>query len=223
MENMILFLLIIAIPAAAQLYVTLTYNKYLKTSSQSKNTGYDIAKKILENNGLKDMYIVETKGTMSDHYDSARKTIRLSTEVYKKNSIASIAISAHECGHAIQDKEGYSFMKIRSFIFPLVNLGTKLAYTILLIGFIFSILDLVWVGIALVSLGLILQLITLPVEFNASKRAKEEITKYNLVNPEEYEGVNRMLNAAALTYVAGVLASALEILRLVLIFASKRD
>lgn len=223
MENLGLYLLILIIPLLAQIYVSVTYKKYLSIDSKSKANGYDIAKKILNNNDLKDMYIVETKGKMSDHYDSARKTIRLSTEVYKESSIASIAIAAHESAHAIQDKEGYTFMKVRSLIFPIVNIGTKIAYAILFIGLILSSLDLIWLAIAFVSLGLIFQLVTLPVEFNASRRAKEEISKYNIVSAEELEGVNKMLNAAALTYVAGVLASALEILRLILIFTSEND
>ncbi len=223
MDNLGLYLLILVIPLIAQIYVSLTYKKYLNKESNGKNTGYDIARKILDNNGLKDMYIVETKGTMSDHYDSSRKIIRLSTDVYKGKSIASLAIAAHECSHAIQDKEGYSFMKIRSFIFPIVNLGTKTAYIILFLGFIFSSLNLIWIAIGLVSLGLLFQLVTLPVEFNASSKAKEELKKYNLVNDEEYEGVTKMLKAAAYTYVAGVLASALEILRLILMFTNRRD
>ncbi|MDD4187330.1 MAG: zinc metallopeptidase [Bacilli bacterium] len=221
MDNLGLFLLILVIPLIAQLYVTSSYNKHKKVKNSRKLTGYDIARKILDENGLKEMYVVETKGTMSDHYDSSRKIIRLSSEVYKGTSIASSAIAAHECGHAIQDKEGYSFMRIRSFIFPIVSLGTKLAYIILFIGLILSSLGLIYLAIAFVSLGLLFQLITLPVEFNASTRAKKELTKYNLVNNEEHDMAETMLRAAALTYVAGVLASALEVLRLLLIFANR--
>ena len=223
MENLGLYLLILAIPLIAQLYVSSAFRKYKGINSSGKKTGFEIARKILDSNDLKDMYIVETKGTMSDHYDSSRKTIRLSSEVYKGTSIASIAIAAHECGHAVQDKEGYSFMKIRSFIFPIVNVGTKTAYVILFLGLILSSLNLIYLAIAFVSLGLIFQLVTLPVEFNASKRAKAELSKYNLVNNEEHVMAEKMLKAAAYTYVAGVLASALEILRLILIFTNNRD
>lgn len=218
-----LFLLILVIPLIAQIYVSITYGKYKQIANNKKLTGYDVAKKILENNGLKDLYVVEVKGTMNDHYDSSRKTVRLSSEVYHGKSIAALAIAAHECSHAIQDKDGYAFMKIRSFIFPIASLGTRTAYFILLLGFIFSSLNLIWAGIGLVSLGLIFQLITLPVEFNASSKAKEELKKYNLVNEEEFECTNNMLKAAAYTYVAGVLASALEVLRLILIFTRNRD
>lgn len=215
MENIIYFILILLIPLAAQLYVSTTYGKYKKEENSKRITGYDIARRMLDNNGLKDMYVVITDGTMSDHYDPKRKTVRLSDDVYNGTSIAAIAIAAHECGHALQDKNGYLFMKIRSFIFPVVSLGTKFAYIVLLIGFIFQMLDLIWLGILLVGLGFIFQIITLPVEFNASYRAKEEITKYSLASPEDLSGVDKMLKAAAYTYVAGVLASALELLRLI--------
>ena len=148
------------------------------------------------------MYIVSTNGTMSDRYDSARKTVRLSKDVYNGTSIASLAIAAHECGHAIQDKEGYFFMRMRSFIFPFINLGTKLAYGILILSILFQLADLLWVSIVLVALGLIFQLVTLPVEFNASTRAKAEIEKLKLANTTELTGVDKMLKAAAYTYVA---------------------
>lgn len=221
MENLGLYLLVLVIPLFAQGYVTSTYSKYKRIMTRGKLTGYDVARKILDENGLKEMYIVETKGMMSDHYDSSRKIIRLSSEVYKGTSIAANAIAAHECGHAIQDKEGYAFMKVRSFIFPIVNLGTKLAYIILFVGLILSSLGLIYLAIAFVSLGLLFQLITLPVEFNASTRAKKELTKYSLVNNEERDMAEKMLKAAALTYVAGVLASALEILRYILMFTNR--
>ena len=167
------------------------------------------------------MYIVETTGTMSDHYDSSRKIIRLSKEVYHGTSIASLAIAAHECGHAIQDKENYFFMRIRSLIFPIINLGTKIAYIILVVGLILQISDLLWAAVITVGLGLIFQIITLPVEFDATKRAKKEINKYKIASKDEQEGINSMLKAAALTYVAGVLSSALELLRILSILNRK--
>ncbi len=221
MDNLFIYILMLAIPLIAQGYVSLTYRKFHKIENSKKVTGYEVAREILDKNDLKDMYIVATKGTMSDHYDSSRRTIRLSQDVYNGTSIASIAIAAHECGHAIQDKNGYLFMKIRSFIFPVVKIGTQSAYVILLLGIIFESLNLIWIAILLVSLGLLFQLITLPVEFNASKWAKEELEKDNLVDAESLEGTNRMLKAASYTYVAGVLASGLEILRLISIFTNR--
>ena len=209
--------MILAIPLVAQIFVTSSYKRYHDIENGKNITGYDVARKILDDNDLKQMYIVSTNGTMSDHYDSARKTVRLSKDVYNGTSIASLAIAAHECGHAIQDKEGYFFMRMRSFIFPFINLGTKLAYGILILSILFQLADLLWVSIVLVALGLIFQLVTLPVEFNASTRAKAEIEKLKLANTTELTGVDKMLKAAAYTYVAGVLASALELVRLLAI------
>ena len=221
MGNIELYLLALIIPLIAQIYVSSRYKKYSNLDNDKGLSGFEVARKILDKNGLKNLYIVETKGTMTDHYDPKRKTVRLSSEVYHGTTVASVAIAAHECGHAIQDKEGYLFMKIRSFIFPIVNLGTRFAYVVLFIGLIANMMDLIWLGIMLVGLGLLFQIVTLPVEFNASKRALEEIEL--LIDKDEYDGTRNMLNAAAMTYVAGVLSSALEILRLILIFNNRRD
>jgi len=221
MVNFELYILALIIPLIAQIYVSSRYKKYSNLDNEKQLSGFEVARKILDKNGLKDLYIVETKGTMTDHYDPKRKTVRLSSDVYHGTTIASVAIAAHECGHAIQDKEGYLFMKVRSFIFPIVSLGTRFAYIVLFIGLLANILDLIWLGILLVGLGLIFQLVTLPVEFNASKRALKEIEI--LIDKDEYDGTKNMLNAAAMTYVAGVLSSALEILRLILIFNNRRD
>lgn len=221
MGNIELYLLALIIPLIAQIYVSSRYKKYSNLENGKGLSGFEVARKILDKNGLNDLYIVETKGTMTDHYDPKRKTVRLSSEVYHGTTVASIAIAAHECGHAIQDKEGYLFMKIRSFIFPIVSLGTRFAYIVLFIGLLANMMDLIWLGIMLVGLGLLFQLVTLPVEFNASKTALGEIE--NIIDKEEYNGTKNMLNAAAMTYVAGVLSSALEILRLILIFNNRRD
>ncbi|MDD4706116.1 MAG: zinc metallopeptidase [Bacilli bacterium] len=221
MDSIIYFILILLIPLAAQFFVSSSYGKYKKQENSRRITGYDIARKMLDNNGLKDMYVVITDGTMSDHYDPKRKTVRLSDDVYNGTSIASLAIAAHETGHALQDKDGYLYMKIRSFIFPIVSLGTKFSYIVLLIGFLFQMIDLIWLGILLVGLGFIFQVVTLPVEFNASSRAKKEIEKYNFASSEDLIGVDKMLKAAAYTYVAGVLSSALELLRLISIVSGR--
>jgi len=221
MGNIELYLLALLIPLIAQIYVSSRYKKYSNLENSKNLSGFEVARKILDKNGLKNLYIVETKGTMTDHYDPKRKTVRLSSEVYHGTTIASVAIAAHECGHAIQDKEGYLFMKIRSFIFPIVSLGTRFAYVVLFIGLLANMMNLIWLGILLVGLGLVFQLVTLPVEFNASKRALDELN--NSIDSNDYDGTKNMLNAAALTYVAGVLSSALEILRLILIFTDRRD
>lgn len=223
MENIGLYFLALIIPLIAQIYVSSNYKKYSNIKNDKKLTGFDVARKILDKNGLNDLYIVETKGNLTDHYDPKRKTVKLSSEVFHGESIASMAVAAHECGHAIQDKEGYFFMRVRSFIFPIVSLGTRFAYVVLLIGLLANMMNLIWLGILLVGLGLVFQLVTLPVEFDASKRALTELENNIVVPSNDISGTKSMLNAAAMTYVAGVLSSALEILRLILIFTSDRD
>lgn len=223
MDNFGLYLLALIIPMIAQMYVSSSYNKYKRISNDKKMTGFDVARMILDKNGLGNLYVVETKGNLTDHYDPKRKTVKLSSEVFHGSSIAAMAVAAHECGHAIQDKEGYFFMRVRSFIFPIVSFGTKFAYVVLFIGLIANIMNLVWLGIILVGLGLIFQLVTLPVEFDASKRALKELETNIVVPNVDMKGTKSMLTAAAMTYVAGVLSSALEILRLILIFTNDRD
>ncbi len=220
MDNITLLLLILILPLIAQIYVKINYNKFMKVKNNKNITGYEVARKILDENNLEDMYIVSIKGTMTDHYDSSRKTVRLSKAVYDGTSIASLAIAAHECGHAIQDKEEYFFMRLRSFIFPIINLGTKIAYFILIVGLILEYADLMWASVIMIALGLIFQLITLPVEFDATKRAKKEIEKLNLTN--QNEGVNKMLRSAAFTYIAGVLSTALDLIRMIFILLDEK-
>lgn len=219
--NALLFLLMLIIPAIAQIMVSLSFNKYKQIENQKQLTGYDVARKILDQHGLEKMYIVETKGIMSDHYDPNQKVIRLSNEVYNGTSIASLAIAAHECGHALQDKEGYLYMRFRAFLFPIVNIATTFSYLIITFGIIFQILNLIWIGIICVGTGLLFQIVTLPVEINASKRAEKEINKLKLADKKEIDGIKQMLTSAASTYLAGVLSSALELLRLILDFSDR--
>lgn len=219
--NALLFLLMLIIPAIAQIMVSLSFNKYKQIANQKQLTGYDVARKILDQHGLEKMYIVETKGIMSDHYDPNQKVIRLSNEVYNGTSIASLAIAAHECGHALQDKEGYLYMRFRAFLFPIVNIATTFSYLIITFGIIFQILNLIWIGIICVGTGLLFQIVTLPVEINASKRAEKEINKLKLADKKEIDGIKQMLTSAASTYLAGVLSSALELLRLILAFSDR--
>ena len=152
---------------------------------------------IWHDNGLNDVYVVETSGTLSDHYDPRRKTVRLSNEVYNGSSVASMAIAAHECGHAIQDKEGYFFLRLRSFIFPVVSLGTKFAYVVLVIGLFLETMDLIALGIALVGLGLLFQLVTLPTEINASKRAQNNLRECGYV--DDIDGISKEDFEASMT------------------------
>ncbi len=216
-------LLILIIPAIASGFVSMTYRNLRDYPNDSKKTGFEVARKILDANGLKDMYVVETKGTMTDHYDPSQKVIRLSSEVYHGATIAATAIAAHECGHALQDKEGYLYMRLRTFIFPMVNFATGVSYFIIFLGFLLSSLDLVWLGIGCVGTGLVFQIVTLPVEINASLRAKKQLKALNLEQEEEEKNINQMLISAASTYVAGVLASALELVRLIFLFTNDRN
>ena len=221
--DLIICLLIVIIPALAQLFISINYSKYKKVFNESKITGQEVARKILDSNNLEKIYVVATNGNLTDHYDSGRKVIRLSKDIYDNESIASLAVAAHECGHAIQDKDGYFFMRLRSFIYPIVRIGTMFSYLVIFIGAIAEAMNIIYLGIALVALGLIFQLVTLPVEFDASKRALIELKNLGLVTDDELDGAKKMLISAALTYVAGVLSSALELLRLIFIFTDKKD
>lgn len=221
--NAIIFLLILIIPALAQMAVSLNYSKYKQVTNKQKLTGYDVARKILDKHDLKDMYIVETKGNLTDHYDPNKKVIRLSSDIYHGDTIAAMAVAAHECGHAIQDKEGYAYMRFRSFLFPVVNIATGLSYAIIALGLLLESLNLIWLGIACVGSGLLFQIVTLPVEIDASSRAKKELDNLKMADIDEQQGVKNMLRAAASTYLAGVLSSALELLRLIMILTNREE
>ncbi len=221
MEILIVYLLMLIIPIIANVNINSTYSKYKKKQNVAGKTGYDVAREILDRNGLGDIYVVETRGNLTDCYDSSRKTVKLSTDIYHGDSIAAISVAAHECGHAVQDKEGYSWMRIRSAIFPVVSIGTNLAYLILLGGLLFQVLDLIYIAIVLTGLGLLFQLVTLPVEFDASNRAKVFLKEYGVVDNSEEQGVSKMLGSAAMTYVAGVVSAALEMLYLIMRFTDR--
>ena len=206
------------ISGGASLYIRMNYKKYKEVNLTKKMTGYDVAREILDKNNLSNVLIFETDGELSDHYDPSNKTIKLSHDIYHGNTIAAASVASHECGHAIQDKEGYTFLKFRHKIIPIVNLSSKAGYIAITLGIILSMVNLIWIGIAFEVIILLFQLVTLPVEFNASKRALKIIKKLNIVNKEEHSGAKKMLTSAALTYVAGVLSTLLEILRLILMF-----
>jgi Zn-dependent membrane protease YugP len=211
------------ITIAAQVFLTRRYNKFKNVRSTKGMTGCEVARKILDENGLSDIYVTEVSGTLSDHYDPTRKVVRLSEEIFHGDSIASISVAAHECGHAIQHKEGYFFIKLRGFLVPFVNFASKFGYIAIFIGLLLSWLDLAWAGIGLLLMLLVFQLITLPTEFNASKRALEILKMDGVLDDNEVEGSRKMLTAAALTYVAGLASTILELLRLVLIVSNRDD
>ena len=201
----------------ADIYLRTRYSKYKKVKVKSRLTGAEVAREILKENGLDNIYVVETRGYLTDHYDPRAKVVRLSTDIYNGDSIASVSVAAHECGHAVQDKEGYFFLKFRSFLVPIVNFSTKFGYLAVLIGLIFGAMDLAWIGIFLLVAILLFQLITLPVEFNASKRGKIFLSKSKIVDSSERSMASSMLMAAAMTYVASLISTLLDLLRLVLV------
>lgn len=200
----------------AQMYVERTYYHYSRISSYSGYSGHEIARKILDQNGLYDVGVYEVRGKLSDHYDPSRRQVNLSSEVYHGKTISAIAIAAHECGHALQHKEGYRSLLIRNQLIPVFNFSQNIGWVVLMIGFLFGAMNIALLGVIILSLMLVFQLLTLPIEFNASKRAIHFLQN-NCVSNEELVGSKKMLIAAALTYVASVAASVLSILRLFLI------
>ena len=205
------------ITSLAQALVSFRYNKYKKVLNSNKISGFEVAKKILEDNNLSDIYVVETKGYLSDHYDSNAKVVRLSTDVFHGEDVAACAIAAHEVGHAIQHSEGNLLIKLRKFIFPLVNFSSKIGYVVIILGLFFGIVDLFYLGIGLLCVILLFQLITLPVEFDASRKALSNLEKLSILSDSENSDAKKVLTAAALTYVAGLASTILEILRLLLL------
>lgn len=218
----IIYIISILITLIAQILVSTSYSRYKKILNSKDYNGYDTARKILDSNGLEDIMILETKGNLTDHYDPKRKVIKLSTDIYHGSSIASVAVAAHECGHAIQDKDKYLPMRIRSIIVPFVNICTRLGYLALLLGLLFNRAPLLEIGIILLLAMLLFQIITLPVEFNASKRALKELEKEKILSSDEKTNAKSMLVSAAFTYVASVLTTLLQILRLILISNDRR-
>ena len=213
--ELLLIILIISLPLISQLYKTVTYKKTSNIEFRSDTTGYDVARNILDKNGLNNILVVETNGTLTDHYDPTRKVIKLSKDIYHGNSVASASVAAHEVGHAIQDKEGYTFLKIRHAIFPVVSFLDRISYIVIFLGFLLEYMNLVYFGIFAVGAGVLFQIITLPVEINASKRAIKELKSLNLTTDRTENLSKNMLTAAALTYVASTLAEILQLIRLI--------
>lgn len=213
--ELLLIILIISLPLISQLYITVTYKKTSNIEFRSDTTGYDVARNMLDKNGLNNILVVETNGTLTDHYDPTRKVIKLSKDIYHGNSVASASVAAHEVGHAIQDKEGYTFLKIRHAIFPVVSFLDRISYIVIFLGFLLEYMNLVYFGIFAVGAGVLFQIITLPVEINASKRAIKELKSLNLTTDRTENLSKNMLTAAALTYVASTLAEILQLIRLI--------
>ena len=227
MDNIFIYygltILAVVVTTLAQAYIRITYKRYSEVENKKNMTGKDAARLVLDKNGLGNVKVVEVSGYLSDHYDPRKKEVRLSTSNYRDSSISSVAVACHECGHAIQDKVGYTFMRIRAALVPLVNFSSYVGYIAIVLGLLFSLMNLVWIGILLEVVILLFQIVTLPVEINASKRALKEINSLDILDANELEDGRSVLIAAALTYVASVASTLIEILRLILIFGRDND
>lgn len=203
--------------------VNSTYKKYAQVRSASGLTGAEAARRILNGASIYDVRIEHISGNLTDHYDPRGKVLRLSDTVYGSPSVAAIGVAAHECGHAIQHDQGYAPLQIRSAIVPVANIGTKAAFPIILLGLFFgSSYTLIQVGLLCFACGTLFQLITLPVEFNASARAVDILGNTHMLSDTELGSTKKVLSAAAMTYVAAAAASILSLLRLVLLFGGRR-
>lgn len=207
----------------AQIWVKSAYSKMSKMYIEKGYTGADIAQRILRSAGVNNVSIVPIGGEMTDNFNPRTNTVSLSQGVYSSTSIAAAGIAAHECGHAIQYAKGYGPIKLRNTIIPVCNIGSTLSMPLVLIGFIFNFEALVYAGIALFGLAVLFQLITLPVEFNASRRAMAALRDGDILSTDELPKARRVLTAAAMTYVAALAVSLMQLLRLVLLANRRRD
>jgi len=215
------------VPMYFQYKVKSTYNKYSRVRSTSGKSGQQVAEEILAANGITDVRVVEGEGFLSDHYDPAKKLVVLSPSNFRQPSVAGTAIAAHEVGHAIQHATGYGMLKVRSALVPLANLGTTFSYILIMIGAVLTGMSqqgggigtmAIWAGVLLMSFAVLFSIVTLPVEFDASKRAMQQIEALGIVSTDEYGQARKVLNAAALTYVAAAAVAVFELLRLVLVY-----
>lgn len=221
---LIYFILIMLVPLWAQSRVKNTYKKYSKVATSSMMTGAQVARKILDDNGLYDVQIEETKGMLSDHYDPRKKVVRLSSGIYHGHSMAASAVAAHEVGHAIQDQESYAFLRFRTALVPVASFGSNVSFFLIIAGFLLGMLELATVGVVFMGAAVLFQLITLPVEFDASNRAMTQLVSTGVIRNNEERETKKVLNAAAMTYVAAALVAVAELLRFVfMIVASNQD
>lgn len=222
------YYIVLVIPALiiamyAQFKVKSTYSKYEKQMSRRGLSAADVTRQILNQNGLQHISIEQIGGNLTDHYDPRSNVIRLSQSVYYSTSVAAIGVAAHEAGHAVQHATGYVPIKLRNAVLPVANFGSKLAMPLIILGFIMSMDPLVNAGILLFGAIVLFQLVTLPVEFNASSRAIATLDSSYILEGEEIRGAKKVLSAAALTYVAATLVAIMQLLRLILISRRNND
>lgn len=219
----LLVILAMAIVGYAQYRVQSAFSKYSQLESQRRITGKEAAMQILQATGISNVKLEKVAGNLTDHYDPRSKTLRLSDATYNETSVAAVAVAAHEVGHAIQDDKGYSFLKVRSAIAPIVQIGSQIAVPLIFIGLLLSIGGLINLGIIAFSLVLVFQLVTLPVEFDASKRALAVLESSGIIMEDELPAARKVLNAAAFTYIAASISTALQLLRFVLLSNRRRN
>ncbi|MDT8859991.1 zinc metallopeptidase [Alkalihalobacillus sp. MEB130] len=218
MGFIVYFILLLIIPIWAQMRVKGAYKKYSQVHTSSGMTGAQVARKILDDNGLYDVRIEETRGTLTDHYDPRSKVVRLSTDNYYGTSVAGAAVAAHEVGHAMQDAENYAFLRFRHALVPVASFGSNASFFLILAGILMGASGFILLGIFAMAAAVLFQLVTLPVEFNASSRAMEQIVSTGVIRNDEERDTRKVLNAAALTYVAGALVALLELVRFILMY-----
>ena len=219
----ILIMPAVLLAAWAQNQVKSSFNTYSKVYSRRGYTGADVARMILDSNGLQHIRLERVAGSLTDHYDPKGAVIRLSNSVYGSTSVAAIGVAAHEAGHAVQYAQGYGPIKLRAAIIPATQIGSQLAIPLVLIGFIFEMQPLVTAGILFYSLAAFFQLVTLPVELNASSRAMAVLEQAAILEGEELTGAQKVLKAAALTYVAALITALAQLLRLIMVANRRRD
>lgn len=203
--------------------VNSTFRRYAQVRSMTGMTGAEAAMRLLHSQGIYDVTVRQVRGHLTDHYDPRTKTVNLSQAVYSQTSVAALGVAAHECGHAIQDNVGYAPLRLRSAFVPVANLGSTLSWPLIVIGLLIGMTPFIRLGIWMFTLALLFQVITLPVEFNASSRAVTLLDQLGILSGQEVDGTRKVLGAAALTYVAAVAVSLLQLLRLVLLFGGRRD
>ena len=219
----ILILIGVAISALASARVRSTFNRYSRVRSASGMTGAQAAERILHNAGIYDVTIQHVSGNLTDHYDPRNKTLNLSDTVYASDSVAAVGVAAHECGHAIQHQVGYAPLNIRSMLVPIAQFGSGASWVFILLGIVLSMQPLLTVGILVFSFAVLFQIVTLPVEFNASSRALQALEAQHILYGDEIKETRSVLSAAALTYVAGAAAAILQLLRLIILFGGRRN
>lgn len=218
----VLIILAFLISALVSAKMNATFSKYSKVRSYCGMTGAQAAQRILSSAGIYDVRIEHVSGKLTDHYDPSNKVLRLSDAVYGNTSIAAIGVAAHECGHAVQHARNYVPLSVRSAIVPVANFGSQLSWPLFLAGLIFSFRPLLMIGILLFCAALLFQIVTLPVEFNASARALRMLDETGIMGRQEIRGTKKVLRAAAMTYVAAVIGSLLQLLRLLILSGAFR-